>query len=61
MINSTEHDILPAQKTKMLKDKDFKFLVFKLSDAVFIILNNVKMPTYVGILIFLCMINVMLS
>ena len=33
---------------------------FKVSDAVFIILN-VKMPTIVGILTFMSMINFMLS
>ena len=37
------------------------FLAFKLSDVVFIMLINVKMSTIVGILIFMSMINFMLS
>ena len=36
-------------------------LAFKLSDVVFIMLINVKMPTIVGILTFMSMINFMLS
>ena len=46
-------------KTNMLKNK--YFLAFKLSDVVFIMLINVKMPTIVGILTFMSMINFMLS
>ena len=46
-------------KTKMLKIK--AFLVFKLSDGVFIMLINVKMPTIVGILTFMSMLNFVLS
>ena len=38
-----------------------KFLAFSLSDAVFIMLINVKMPTIVGILIFMSRINFVLS
>ena len=37
------------------------YLVLKLSDAVFIQLINVKMPTNVGILTFMSKINFMLS
>ena len=37
------------------------FLAFKLSDIVFIMLINVKMPTIVGILTFISIINFMLS
>ena len=37
------------------------FLAFKLSDDVFIMLINVKMPTIVGILTFMSMINFMIS
>ena len=37
------------------------FLSFKLSDVVFIMLIIVKMPTIVGILTFMSMINLMLS
>ena len=46
-------------KTKLQKGK--AFLAFKLSDVVFIKLINVKMPTIVGILTFMSMINLMLS
>ena len=41
-------------KTNMLKMKTF--LAFKLSDVVFSMLINVKMPTLVGILTFMNMI-----
>ena len=46
-------------KTKKLKIKTF--LAFKLSNVVFIMLINVKMPTFVGILTFMSIINFMLS
>ena len=46
-------------KTKMLKSEDFSG--FHLSNAVFIMLINIKMPTTVGILTFMSMINSMLS
>ena len=42
-------------KTKVLKNKDF--LAWILSDVVFIMLINVKMPTIVGILTFMRMIK----
>ena len=48
-------------RTKMLHYKIKVFLAFKFSDAVFILLINVKMPTVVGILTFLSRINFMLS
>ena len=38
-----------------------KFLTLSLSDGVFIMLINVKMPTIVGILIFMSRINFVLS
>ena len=38
-----------------------KFLALSLSDVVFIMLINVKMPTIVGILIFMSRINYVLS
>ena len=38
-----------------------KFFALSLSDAVFIMLLNVKMPTTVGILTFMSRINFMLS
>ena len=47
-------------KTKMLKNKGFLF-AFKLSDVVFIMLINVKMPMIVGTLTFMSMIKCMLS
>ena len=64
MLNLTEHGILTAHKllikTIMLKNKYFScFHAFKLSDDVFIMLVNVKMPTIfiVGILTFMRRIN----
>ena len=60
MLNSTEHEISTAHKTTVLKNR--QFLAFKLSDVIFIMLINVKMPTIiVGILTFMSMINVMLG
>ena len=44
---------------KIVKNKAFSCL--KLSDAVFILLINVKMPTVVGILTFMSRINLILS
>ena len=38
-----------------------KFLALSLSDVVFIILINIKMPTIVGILTFMSRINFLLS
>ena len=58
MLNKTEHEITTAHKTKMLTNKDFSL---KFSDVVFILLINVKMPTSVGILTFMSMINLILS
>ena len=55
MLNSTEHEISAAHKN--LK----KFLALSLSDVVFIMLINVKMPTIVGILTFMSRINFELS
>ena len=46
-------------KTKTLKIKIC--IAFKLSDIVFIMPINVKMPTSVGILAFMSMINFILS
>ena len=43
--------------TIMLKNKDCVPITFKLSDVVFIMLINVKMPTIVGILRFMSIIN----
>ena len=58
MLNSTEHEISSAHKNKLMKSKIF--LVLKSSDAVFILLINVKMPIIVGILTFMSRINFML-
>ena len=57
--SSTEHEISTAQKLKYRQMK--KFLALSLSDVVFIMLINVKMPTIVGILSLMSMINFMLS
>ena len=52
MLNSAEHKILTSQKTKkVLKNK--KFLDLSLSDLVFVMLINVKMPTIFNILTFM--------
>ena len=48
MLNSTEHEILAADK-KINYRQIKKFLALSLSDVVFIMLINVKMPTIVGI------------
>ena len=58
VLNSTEHEISTSHKSKMLKNKDF--LAIRRSD-VFIMLINIKMPTIVGILIFMSTINFMIS
>ena len=47
-------------KTKIPKNKKM-FLALSLSDVVFIMLINVKMPKIVGILTFTSMINLVLS
>ena len=46
-------------KPKTLKNNFFN--AFKLSDVVFIMLINVKMPTILGILIFMIIMHCMLS
>ena len=60
MLNSTEHEISTAHKTKMLKNEDF-LLTYKHS-GVFIMLINVKMPTIVAMyehnIFFIMLINV---
>ena len=48
MLNSTEHEISNAHKTKIRQMK--AFFAFSLSDVVFIMLINVKMPTIIGTL-----------
>ena len=51
MLNSTELQISTAHK-KLNYRQIKKFLALSLSDVVFIMLINVKMPTIVGILTF---------
>ena len=63
MHHSTEHEISTAHKNyKKLKHRQMKkILALSLSDVVFIMLINVKMPTIVGILTFMSRINFVLS
>ena len=60
MLNSTEHEISIAHKNKKYR-KVKKFLALNLSDVVFIMLINVIMPTFVGILTFRRRINFVLK
>ena len=55
MLNSTEHEISTAHKKIKI------VFASKLSDVVFILLINVKMPTIVGVLTFMSIINFILS
>ena len=48
MLNSTENEILTAHKNLKYRQVK-KFLASNVSDVVFIMLINVKMPTFVGI------------
>ena len=58
MLFSTENEISTAHNNKNAeKHKIYNILAFKLSDVVFIMLINVKMPKIVGILTFMSMIN----
>ena len=56
MLNSTEilvaHSNWNAEKERLL--------ALRFTDAVFVVLMNVRMPTRVGILTFMSMINFML-
>ena len=54
-INFVQMKIQLLIQAKVLKNKDF-FLPSKISDVVFIMLIKFKMPTIVGILIFMSMI-----
>ena len=56
MLNSSEHEISNAHKTKNYAE-NYLFIPLKLSDGVFILLVNVKMPTIVVILTFTSRIN----
>ena len=60
ILNSVEHEILNAQKYENIK----KFSIFSDSDKLrmlFFLLITVKMPTIVGILIFMSRKNFMLN
>ena len=59
MLNSTKQEISTAHKTEIPTNE--AFLALSLSDVIFIMLINVKMPTIVGILTFMSMINFMLG
>ena len=52
MLNSTEHEISTAHKTKIPTYKKVVYLALCVSDVVFIMLINVQMPTIFGILKF---------
>ena len=58
MLTSTEHEISTAKKLKYRQMK--KFFSLSLSNVVFILLINVKMPTIVGIFTFMGRINLVL-
>ena len=47
-LNSTEHENKSAYKNVLNALEMFTFLAFKLTNAVFIMLINVKMPTIVA-------------
>ena len=59
VLNSTEHEISTAYKTKIPTNEEVP--VLSLSDVLFIMLINVKMPTIVGILTFMSRIHFVLS
>ena len=64
MVDNGIHTTGPGtENTSYCKQKNIPeiFLALKLSDAVSILLINVKMPTIVGILTFMSMITYMLS
>ena len=60
MLNSTDYGNSTALKIKNAK-KITTFLAFNIPEDAFIMLISDKMPTTVGILTFISMINVMLS
>ena len=51
MLNSTEHELQLLIKTKIPTNEEV--FALSLSDAVFIMLMSVKMPTIVGIVTFM--------
>ena len=60
MLNSTDHKISTAHKKVQCRQMK-KFLALSLSNVVFIMLINVKMPTFVGILTYISRINFVFS
>ena len=56
MLNSTENEISTAHKNKKYRQMK-KVIALSLSDVVFIMVINVKMPTIAGILISMGRIN----
>ena len=59
MLNSAEHEIFNAHQYKNIKH--FSFFQAQISLDAFFPAHNVKMPTIVGILIFMSRKNFMLS
>ena len=60
MLNSTEHEISTAHKTKIPTNEEI-YCFKSLRCCIFVMLINVKMPTIVGILTFMSRINFVLS
>ena len=60
MLNSSEHEISTAHKNSKYQQIK-RCIALSLSDVVFIMPINVKMPTVVDILTFMSSINFMLS
>ena len=58
MLIPIEHEHLKLLVEAKVPRENAFFLAFKLSGVVFILFINVKMPTIVGILTFISMINV---
>ena len=59
MLNSVEHEILNTRKYK--NTKKFSFFQTQISQKCYFPAQNVKMPTIVGILIFMSRKNFMLN
>ena len=59
-LNSTEHEISTAHKTKIPRNKEVSCFE-SISDVVFIMLLNAKMPTMFGILTLMSRMNFVLS
>ena len=60
MLNSTEQEISTAHN-KLKYQQIIKYLALSLSDDVFIMQINVKMPRFVGILTIMSRVNFVLS